>query len=57
MPCAAAFELCTLAVHLLWNLRTESVDSIIAGWQDDLKAFMKLREKYLLYRDSGISED
>jgi uncharacterized protein YbbC (DUF1343 family) len=31
------------------RIRTESVEAIEAGWQDNLRAFMRLREKYLLY--------
>ena len=31
------------------RIKTESVDSIIASWQEDLEAFKKLREKYLIY--------
>jgi len=31
------------------RIKTESVDSIIAGWQKDLEAFKKLRQKYLIY--------
>ena len=39
------------------RIKTESVDSIIAGWQDDLNAFKVIREKYLLYPEtSGKSQ-
>lgn len=31
------------------RIKTESVDSIIAGWQDDLEAYKKVRQKYLFY--------
>ena len=31
----------------------KSTDAIVAGWQADLMAFRKLREKYLIYRDHG----
>jgi uncharacterized protein YbbC (DUF1343 family) len=34
------------------RIKTESVDSIIDGWQDDLEAFKKLRAKYLIYSSS-----
>jgi uncharacterized protein YbbC (DUF1343 family) len=32
------------------RIRTESVDTLVAEWQADLKAFEKLRKPYLLYR-------
>ena len=31
------------------RIREEDVDLIIAGWQEDLAAFIQLRERYLLY--------
>jgi len=31
-------------------LRGEKPEKIVASWQEELKAFMKLREKYLLYQ-------
>jgi uncharacterized protein YbbC (DUF1343 family) len=31
------------------RIKTEGVDAIIAGWQENLGAFKALREKYLLY--------
>jgi uncharacterized protein YbbC (DUF1343 family) len=37
-----------------------SADEVVAGWQDDLAAFRKLREKYLIYnkvRRGGHRED
>lgn len=35
------------------RIKTETVDAIIAGWQDDLEAFKALRAKYLLYGSSS----
>ncbi len=35
------------------RIKTESIDSIIAGWQQNLKVFLALREKYLLYSAEG----
>lgn len=32
------------------RIRTDSVETLTAGWQADLKAFQKLRKPYLLYR-------
>jgi uncharacterized protein YbbC (DUF1343 family) len=41
------------------RIKTESVDSIIAGWQANLEAFKLLRQKYLLYsmpsKSKGVS--
>jgi uncharacterized protein YbbC (DUF1343 family) len=31
----------------------KSTDTIVAGWQSELAAFRRLREKYLIYRDGG----
>jgi uncharacterized protein YbbC (DUF1343 family) len=31
------------------KIRTQSVDALIAAWQDDLKRFDALRQPYLLY--------
>ncbi|MFH0794468.1 MAG: DUF1343 domain-containing protein [bacterium] len=31
------------------RIKSESVDSIIAGWQENLEAFKKIRAKYLIY--------
>jgi len=38
------------------RIKTESVDSIINGWQTDLEAFKQLRQNYLLYPDSPTSQ-
>ena len=35
------------------RIKTESVDSIIAGWQANLDAFKTIREKYLIYPETG----
>jgi uncharacterized protein YbbC (DUF1343 family) len=31
----------------------QDTDAVVAGWQADLAAFRRLREKYLIYRDGG----
>ncbi|MCX7767235.1 MAG: DUF1343 domain-containing protein, partial [Candidatus Sumerlaeia bacterium] len=31
------------------RIKTENVEAIIAGWQKNLEAFKKIREKYLIY--------
>ena len=31
------------------RIKTESVDSIVSSWQEDLQAFKQIREKYLIY--------
>ena len=35
------------------RIKTESVDSIIEGWQENLDAFKEIREKYLIYPETG----
>ena len=39
----------TGVLNLHERIKNESVDSIIAGWQENLEAFKKIRARYLLY--------